>query len=162
VDVIAATVVVPARREEVFAFLARLENHWLVADRWISVVRLDGDGGRVRIRGPLGLRRTARTRVLRAAPPQALEGSATLGSTVARVRWELRDRGEDTLVRLEAAVESTGAVDRLLLAAGGRRWLRRRFGATVRALARRFAAQRPSRSGAPPPPAPREAWTARA
>jgi Polyketide cyclase / dehydrase and lipid transport len=160
---IAAGGVVPAPREAVFAFLAELDNHWLVADRWIDVVRLDGDGdgGRVRIHGPLGLRRTTQTRVLRAEPPAILEGSATLGRTVARVRWELSQHHHATLVRLEAEVEQAGPLDRLLLAAGGRRWLRRRFGATVVTLARCFA-ERASRSGGPPPPAPREAWTARA
>lgn len=160
---IAAGGVVPAPREAVFAFLADLDNHWLVTGRWIAVVRLDGDGdgGRVRIQGPLGLRRTAHTRVLHADPPARLEGSATLGRTVARVRWELSDHHDATLVRLEAEVERAGPLDRLLLAAGGRRWLRRRFGTTVVTLARRFA-ERATRSGGPPPPAPREAWTTRA
>jgi hypothetical protein len=115
----------------------------------------------VRIAGPLGLHRTAHTRVRRADPPRALEGSATLGGTVARVRWELREqRGGATLVRLEAEVEHATPLDRLLLAAGGRAWLQRRFGATVVALARRFAGA--SRPAEPPPPAPPEAWTARA
>src|SRR5205823_4346029 len=86
---IAAHGLVPIRREAAFAFLAELDNHWLVADRWIEVVCLDGEreGGRVRIRGPLGLRRTARTQVLTAQPPARLEGRATLGRTEARVRW---------------------------------------------------------------------------
>jgi uncharacterized protein YndB with AHSA1/START domain len=160
---IAASGIVPAPPTTVFAFLAELENHWLVADRWIHVVRLDGDGdgGRVRIDGPLGLRRTAHTRVLRADPPRALEGRATLGGTVARVRWELREQhGGATFVRLEAELERATPLDRLLLAAGGRAWLQRRFGATVVALARRFAGA--SRSAEPRPPAPPEAWRARA
>jgi hypothetical protein len=159
---IAADGLVPTGREAVFAFLAELSNHWLVADRWIDVVCLDdgGDGGRVRIRGPLGLRRTARTQVLASEPPARLEGRATLGATVARVRWELAERGQATLVRLEAHVERAGPLDRLLLAAGGRRWLRRRFRSTIAGLAGRCAGA--SRPGEPRPPAPREAWTARA
>ena len=161
-SVIAATGLVPAEREAVFGFLAELGNHWLVADRWIEVVALDAnrDGGRVRVRGPLGLRRTARTRVLAMDPPVALEGTAVLGGTVARVRWELLARGEATEVRLEARVERATPLDRLLLAAGGRAWLRRRLAATVAGLAARSAAA--SRSAGPRPPAPREAWTARA
>lgn len=157
---IGASALVPAPPAEVFAFLARLDNHWLVADRWISVVALDGDGdgGRVRICGPLGLRRTADTRVLRATAPVALEGSATLGATSARVSWALQDRGGATQVRLEAEVERASALDRLLLALGGRRWLRRRLGHTVVALARRFA-ERGATSSARPR-APREAWRA--
>jgi hypothetical protein len=159
---IAAHGLVPIGREAVFAFLAELDNHWLVADRWIEVVCLDdeGDGGRVRIRGPLGLRRTARTQVRAAQPPARLEGRATLGRTVARVQWELIARGEATLVRLEAHVLRAGLLDRLLLAAGGRAWLRRRFRVTIAGLARRCAeASRPAETR---PPAPREAWTARA
>jgi Polyketide cyclase / dehydrase and lipid transport len=160
---ICAGAVVPAPREAVFDFLSELDNHWMVADRWIDVVRLDGDGdgGRVRICGPLGLRRTVLTRVLHAEPPETLEGSATLGRTVARVRWELSEHHGATLVRLVAEVQRAGPLDRLALAAGGRRWLHRRFGATVVALAHHFA-ERATRSGGPPPPAPREAWTARA
>jgi hypothetical protein len=160
--VIAASGLVPAEREEVFAFLAELGNHWLVADRWIEVVSLDadGDGGRVRVRGPLGLRRTARTRVEVVDPPAALEGTAVLGGTVARVRWELRPRGGATRVRLEARVERATALDRLLLAAGGRAWMRRRLAATVGGVAARCAAA--SRSGERPARVPPEAWTARA
>jgi hypothetical protein len=159
---IAASGLVAARREAVFAFLSELDNHWLVADRWIDVVCLDDerDGGRVRIRGPLGLRRTARTQVLAAEPPARLEGSAVLGRTAARVRWELAARGQATWVRLEAHVERAGALDRLVLAAGGRLWLRRRFAATIAGLGARCGGA--SRPGEPPPPAPREAWTARA
>jgi hypothetical protein len=159
---IAADGLVPIGREAVFAFLAELSNHWLVADRWIDVVCLDdeGDGGRVRIRGPLGLRRTARTQVLKAEPPARLEGRAALGGTVARVRWELAERGQATLVRLEAHVEHAGPLDRLLLAAGGRAWLRWRFRATIAGLAHRCAEA--NRPGGSRPPAPREAWTARA
>jgi Polyketide cyclase / dehydrase and lipid transport len=128
---------VPAGREAVFAYLAQLSNHWRVADRWIDVISLDGDGdgGRVRVRGPLGLRRTARTRVLVARPGELLEGGAELGRTRGRVRWSLRTAPGGTAVRLEAWVERAGPADRLLLALGGRAWLRRRFAATVRRLA---------------------------
>jgi Polyketide cyclase / dehydrase and lipid transport len=159
---IAASGLVPARREAVFAFLAELGNHWLVADRWLQVVSLDpdGDGGRVRVRGPLGLRRTTRTRVELVDPPAALEGTAILGRTVARVRWELSSRGDATCVRLSARVERATALDRLLLAAGGREWIRRRLAATVGGLAARCAAA--SRPGERPLRAPREVWTARA
>ena len=60
---IGASEVVPAPREAVFEFLSDLGNHWAVAGRWIEVVAVDGkgDGGHVRIRGPLGLHRTAVT-----------------------------------------------------------------------------------------------------
>ena len=49
---------IPAERERVFEFLSDLENHWLLADGAISVVSVaPGDGGRVRMRGPLGVHR---------------------------------------------------------------------------------------------------------
>src|SRR5437764_959865 len=90
-----ATRVVPAPREDVFAFLSDLGNHWAVAGRWIEVVALDGggDGGRVRIRGPFGLRRTAITSVDRVQPPDRLQGTALLGRTRAEVAWTLHARG---------------------------------------------------------------------
>ena len=45
--------------------------------------------------------------------------------------------GERTRVRLEATVEQASPLDRVLLAAGGRRWLERRFAAILQTLERR-------------------------
>ena len=75
-----------------FAYLADLEQHWQLADRFIDVVSLDRPtdggpprGGVVRMSGPLGLRRTARTHVVDVDPPTRLAGTAQVGSgTVAR------------------------------------------------------------------------------
>ena len=66
-----AAAVIPAAPEDVFAFLSDLQNHWRLADRFVEVVALEssdggGDGGTVRVRGPLGVRRTATTRVVAA------------------------------------------------------------------------------------------------
>jgi hypothetical protein len=60
--------VVRAERGEIFAFLADLENHWSIADRSLtsssSPARPSrGPGGRVRVRGPFGIHRTAQTSV---------------------------------------------------------------------------------------------------
>jgi len=139
---IAASEVVPAPREAVFAFLSDLHNHWAVAGRWIEVVALDGggDGGRVRIRGPLGVRRTAVTSVERVDPPERLEGTARLGRTEARVAWTLHEqRHGATEVRLVATVVRAGPLDRAVLALGGASWMRRLFAATLAHLAARFA-----------------------
>jgi uncharacterized protein YndB with AHSA1/START domain len=139
---IEASSVVPAPREAVFDFLSDLGNHWAVADRWIEVVALDGagDGGRVRIRGPLGLHRTAVTTVERVEAPERLEGTARIGRTEARVAWTLHEQGEgDTEVRLAATVEHATPLDRLVLALGGASWMRRLFAATLARLATRFA-----------------------
>jgi hypothetical protein len=136
-DTVAADGLVPAGREAVFGFLARLDGHWRLADRWIEVLDLDADGlgGRVRMRGPLGLSRTAVTRVVRTVPPERIEGTAALGRTLGAVAWTLAADGPGaTRVRLEASVLRARALDRLLLAAGGRLWLRRRLAATLGAL----------------------------
>jgi hypothetical protein len=142
---------VPAGREAVFAFLADLANHWDLADRWVEVVSITPahDGGRVAVRGPLGLRRTVDTRVDEIAPPERLEGTARLGRTCAVVRWELRPDPRGTRVHLVATVLAAGALDRLLLAAGGRAWLRRRFTMTLSRLAQRVAARQAGAATSP-------------
>jgi hypothetical protein len=125
---------VPAAAGEVFAFLERLENHWAIADRMVEVVSLSSDGGTVRLRGPLGVRRTFRTRVVTADPSRSIEGTAERRATRARVRWSLEQRGTGTVIRLTARVERVGTLDRVLLALGGRWWLRRRFEAVLRQM----------------------------
>jgi catechol 2,3-dioxygenase-like lactoylglutathione lyase family enzyme len=141
---------VHARAERVFEYLSGLDNHWRLADRWIEVVSLDRapsappgappDRGRVTIRGPFGLRRTAITRVLDADPPRSMTGSARIeGGTAARVSWTLEDRGSATDVTLSAELEEATPLDRLLLALGGRAWLQRRFASVLGRLADLFA-----------------------
>jgi uncharacterized protein YndB with AHSA1/START domain len=144
-----AAALVPAPAEEVFAFLADLGNHWMVTDRFVEVVDLhatDGqpaNGGRVRLRGPLGVRRTVTTRVVASKEPRLLIGTAELGrGTRARVSWALAGHGESTRVRLAAAVERAGSLDRALLRLGGRVWLKRRFEATLAGLVEEFASGR--------------------
>lgn len=146
---IAAEAVIPAPEESVFEFLSDLENHWLLADRFIEVVSLDrvddgpAKGGCVRMRGPFGIRRTAATRVVETQPPTRMSGVAELsGGTEGRVSWTLTPRHSDTHVRLSAQVASARFLDRLLLAAGGRRWFRRRFGAILETLASHFRKER--------------------
>jgi len=144
---IAAERVVAASPPVVFAFLADLENHWLLADRFVEVLTLErppgggpASGGTVRMRGPLRLARTARTRVVEADPPRRIAGSALMGGrTEALVRWTLNSVGDGTLVRLEATVERVAALEAFLLAAGGRRWLERRFASILETLAGRVA-----------------------
>jgi uncharacterized protein YndB with AHSA1/START domain len=138
--------VVAAPLAAVFDFLADLENHWLLTDRFVEVLTLErpagggpAHGGRVRIRGPLGITRTAETRVAEAHPLRWIAGTASVGErTDAQVRWTLAPEAGRTLVRLEAEVQRAGAVETLLLAAGGRRWLGRRFDSVLATLARRM------------------------
>lgn len=145
--VVSAERVVDAPREAVFAYLADLEKHWQLADRFIEVVSLERPpgggpavGGVVRVRGPFGLGRSARTRVVDAEAPARLSGIAEVGRlTRARVTWTLRRSGMRTVVRLEASVERAGALDAMLLAAGGHAWLQRRFRVLIAALERSTA-----------------------
>jgi uncharacterized protein YndB with AHSA1/START domain len=143
---ILASRAVPATAEAIFAFLSDLENHWLIADRFVDVVSLEGPqgarhGGRVRIRGPLGIRRTAETRVIATEPTHRLWGRADLGrGTSAEVSWRLTPTRQETEVELAASVESAGPVDRAMLALGGRRWLALRFRAALDRLAEMIGA----------------------
>jgi hypothetical protein len=140
-----AEAVVGASAEEVFAFLADLENHWLLTGPLVRVVHLSGpaggrDGGVVRIGGPLGFRRTARTKVVEAHQPESMAGRAEIGArTSAAIRWTISPHADRCRVRLEASVERAGTLDCLILALGGRRLMRRLFSRTVRELARHFA-----------------------
>ena len=155
---IEAAALVPAPPEDVFAFLSDLRNHWRLADRFVEVITLDAsdggpaDGGKVRLRGPLGMRRTATTRVVAARAPRLLIGTAELpGGTRARVSWTMAGRLGSTRVRLAAELEQTRPIDRLLLALGGRWWLRRRFASTLDRLSTELAhagepSEDPSRS----------------
>ena len=137
---IEASRVVPAAPEAVFGFLAKLENHWKLTGRWVEAVAIDDGSGRVRIHGPLGLRRTAKTTVVDAHPSHVMHGTAELsGGTLARIAWELHEDAEGTAVRLSADVDHAKRGDRLLLALGGRAWLRRHFGAILERLADQFA-----------------------
>jgi len=133
---IEASRVVPAAPEAVFAFLAKLENHWKLTGRWVEAITIDDGSGRVRIHGPLGLRRTASTTVVDAEPSRVMHGTAELsGGTVARIAWELHEDSGGTGVRLSAEVDHASTADRLLLTLGGRLWLQRHFGAILDRLA---------------------------
>ncbi len=137
-DVVAVRLV-GAAPERVFEFLADLHNHWLLEDRFVELSGLDGDegsgprGGRVRLKGPLGISREARTRVLSARPPTAvrpgrLAGRADIGrGTTGRVAWEIAV-GENggSRVTLRAAAERASLLDRTLLLLG-RWWLQHTF-----------------------------------
>jgi uncharacterized protein YndB with AHSA1/START domain len=153
---IEAAALLPAPPEDVFAFLFDLRNHWRLADRFVDVLTLDGpeggraDGGRVRVRGPLGVRRTVVTRVVAARAPRLLIGTAELASgTRARVSWTIAGRLGSSRVRLAADVERARALDRLLLALGGRWWLRRLFASALERLGQELAADRGGAGGAP-------------
>jgi uncharacterized protein YndB with AHSA1/START domain len=136
---IEASRVVSASPEAVFAFLSDLDNHWELTGRWVEAVALAGSNGSVRIHGPLGLRRTAKTTVVDASPSHLIHGTAELsGGTLARIAWELNEDAGGTAVRLSAEIERAAPGDRLLLALGGRAWMEHRFAAILERLDQRF------------------------
>jgi hypothetical protein len=132
--------VVAAAPEAVYAFLSDLANHWKLTGRWVEAVALQDSNGSVRIHGPLGLRRTARTTVVDSTPSHVIHGTAELsGGTTALIAWELNEDAGGTEVRLSADVEHAAVPDRILLALGGRTWMTRRFEAILERLDEQFA-----------------------
>jgi hypothetical protein len=96
---------------------------------------MDARGGRVRVKGPAGISRVARTRVIATDPPSALRGRAEIGRTTrATVRWRIESTGAGSTVTLTATVEQASALDRVLLLLGGRSWLGRLFRHAVERL----------------------------
>ena len=151
---------VPAGAAETFAFLAAPATHRRLQVRGIASLSLDDaddllSGGAAMLRGPLGLRRTVHTRVALHQPPTRLAGSALADSgTAAHVSWTLREQPDGTtLVELTAVLGPIARGDRLLLAVGGRRWIRSLFVATLQRLAAELERARATRPpGTPPRP----------
>lgn len=136
---IASSRLVPHPPERVFEFLSDLYNHWQLEDAFIAVNGVSDGGGRIRIRGPLGISREARTEVVSAEAPSHLRGRAEIGRrTVGAVAWDISPADGGSLVSLSARVERATLRDRMLLAIGGRRWLRRRFERVLETLGRRL------------------------
>ena len=117
----------------VFEFLSDLRNHWRLEPHFLELDGMGADGGVVRVRGPLGVSRVARTYVDAAERPSQLRGHAEIGrGTRGAVRWEITPSVPGTShVEFSAVVERATPLDRVLLACGGRWWLKRIVGAAV-------------------------------
>ena len=110
--------------EAVFEFLSDLRNHWRLEPHFLELENMRPEGGRVRVKGPFGLSRVARTSVVSATRPTLLRGKAELGRrTEGAVSWEVAPVAGGCSVRFTAQVVRASLLDRLLLALGGRRWL---------------------------------------
>lgn len=121
---------VPAAK--VSGFLGDLENHWRLSPRF-QVLGLDRDaegaatGGTIRVRGPMGLRRTVRTRVEWVDLPTGMRGSAVAEGMRAEVSWQIESAIDVCVVTLSVSVVRPSWRDRTLFALGGTGWLRRQF-----------------------------------
>lgn len=138
VATVTSTMLMRAPADAVYAFLARLPNHGLITGRRLRLedVTADGTGARIAMRGPLGIRRTARTRVTDLHPPRGFGGTAAVGRrTEAYVHWSIERARTGSIVTLTATILWAGAMDRLLLTLGGRRWLARSFDRALALLA---------------------------
>jgi uncharacterized protein YndB with AHSA1/START domain len=151
-----ATRRIGAPPHEVFAFLEEPDRHWQLLGRRLEPLHaFDGERSRVRLRGPLGVRRTLSIRFASADPPHELVGRVEAGGrrrgtaprTIGTVRWSIRAAGgrgasaagasaagDASDVELVARTEVAGWLDRLLLAAGGAHWLRRSLELTLERL----------------------------
>jgi uncharacterized protein YndB with AHSA1/START domain len=139
---ITAAGAVEAPAAAVFDFLADLRNHWALAPGRIEEVDASLDpanGGTVRMRGPLGIFRTATTQVVEAERPRVLRGRAAIGPrTRAEIEWLLEPAdAAETTVRLSATVVATSGWDGLILRLGAGIWLRRLFAGVLGELAAR-------------------------
>jgi hypothetical protein len=157
---ISAVGAVEAPAEIVFDFLADLRTHWELTGRRVRLLDPASDsartGGRVRMRGPLWIGRSATTEVVRAKRPELLEGRAAIGRrTEATVRWRIRSTGPaSATVELRARVLRCGPLDRIVLGLGGRLWLERLFGSALQRLAAEEALSAGASVTRPPEPAP--------
>lgn len=124
----AAVLAIPA--EAAYDFLSHLPNHARIAGRRLRVESLATErlGGRIVIRGPMGLRRTAVTTITYLTPPLGVGGTAEVGrTTIGRVEWKIQRLTTGCRVTLTATILRIGALDRVLFALGGRWWLARGF-----------------------------------
>jgi hypothetical protein len=145
---VTAVRLVEAPIAEIYRFLDRLPNHERLTGSRLRLLELAADrqGARMRVRGPFGLRRTVETTITYRRAPYAMGGIAGTGRrTSAEVHWTLDPAGSGTVVTLTAILHRRSAADRLLLALGGRRWLRSAFEQALAALAGQMKA--PSCSG---------------
>jgi hypothetical protein len=147
---------VPHSPERVYSLVSDLGSHWRLSNRYLRLEEVHGlegveaQGGRIVVAGPLGLRRTAHTTVTTECQPHAFGGVAAVGRrTRAVAGWRIEPAGGGAQIVLETTTSTLGPLDRLLLAFGGRWWLRRGFARVLARLAEALdAAASAERAGA--------------
>jgi hypothetical protein len=135
--IVTAAAVLTISAEMAYDFLSHLPNHARIAGSRLRVESLATDrlGGRIVIRGPLGLRRTAVTTITYLTPSLGVGGTAEVGRrTAGLVDWEIQRLSDGCRVTLTATIVRAGALDRVLFALGGRWWLTRGFARAIALL----------------------------
>lgn len=139
--------------DAVFRFLEDLAHHARLSPRSARVLSLERrrnglDRAVVRLSGPLGMRRTASTELIRTEAPALIAGRAALGAhTRATVTWRIAPAPRGSRVTLAAEVDDAGPLDGLFLRLGGRRWIARRFAAALDELVAQLQAPAGVRPG---------------
>jgi hypothetical protein len=124
----------------VFAFLRALENHVDLIRGTVEPGTLTRDGAQIRLHGPFGLRRTVRTQMSQLHSPDSIVGGVEAGSaTRGTVSWSIEPSDSGSRVEVAACSERLGMLDRVLLGAGGERWLCRSLRVALARLERRMA-----------------------
>ena len=146
---------IAAPPDAVLGFLADLGNHARLAPRAVEVRSLErrSDGGAralVRLKGPLGIRRSAVTELLPPDPASdSIIGRARIGKrTAASVVWKIRPNGDGSAVTIRTAIESVSRHDGLLLRMGADRWIARRFAVAIAKLSHELGAASAAHQGA--------------
>jgi len=141
---LAAEIVIARSRQDVYEFLAPLENHWEIAGNRLvdRYEQLDERTARVHF-GPPGMRRWATSRITRLDPPGLIEGEAATARSDGTVRWVLDDAGATmTRVRFEQELRPQPLDDRIAVALTAW-WLRRHYRRTLVRLRAQLETPRP-------------------
>jgi hypothetical protein len=134
-------------------FLADLRNHARLAPGSVRVLSLErqqdlSSQAVVRLRGPLGIHRSAVTELL---PPagSTIAGRAKIGDhTLADVAWTVQAADPGSVVTLCATVEAASTIDSVLLSFGARRWVAKQFAAALDQLSQELGEARADESRA--------------
>jgi len=134
VDLVSASIIVSAPREQVFDYLQDIANHPEFTDHYLvdwHLTRIDsvgrGAGARFRVKAPLNRFSWADVTFVEVGRTGKNNRVRTLGV------YELSEAARGTRVRLTLRTEPATAWDRVLEALGGRAWIKRK---NARALQR--------------------------
>lgn len=117
---------IPGAPERIFRFLESLDHHLDLIDERVDRVASDPAGARVRLRGPLGVRRTIGITLIYADSPDTVVTSVqSEGGTRGAIRWSIQHSDGGSWVQVVGHAGSLAPLDRLLVRLGARRWLTR-------------------------------------